>query len=179
MKKQKPILKRTSAIVLSLAMLFSNLDTMLLTSMAMETDTTECASKTLEEDLPAMDEQSTELLLLENDVSLGSETHIERELSDMEEISSESNLQDKEMPTDVDNSISEEAISDETSITEVDTLSDLSDEVIELNTEDNLNSTNMYATKRLIVLSDTSEFDSYNAISVVNYGNLYILTYET
>ena len=179
MKKQKPILKKTSAIVLSLTMLFSNLDTMLLTSMAIETDTTECASNPLEEALPAIDEQSTELLLLENDVSLGSETHIERELSDIEEMSSDSNLQDKETPTDVDNSVSDEIISDETSIKEVDTLSDLSSEVIELNIEDNLNSTNMYATKRLIVLSSTSEFNNYNATSVVNYDNLYILTYET
>lgn len=201
MKKQKYILKRTSAIALSLVMLFSNLDTMLLTSMAMETDATEFSSEIIEEDLPVIDEQSTELFPEGTEDSSELKSYIEKKSSDMEEIAFESNLQDQEMPTDADNVLSEnsesisdetildesildetildETISDETPIKEVDTLFDLSSEVIELNIEDNLNSTNMYATKRLIVLSNTSEFNNHNATSVFNYDNLYILTYET
>jgi len=52
------------------------------------------------------------------------------------------------------------------------------DELAALSGDDELDSESAYATKRLIVLSDTPEFDTYGA-EAVSYGNLYILSYET
>ena len=37
----------------------------------------------------------------------------------------------------------------------------------------------IYNTKRLIVLSNTSKFDNYNAKSVISYDDLYVLSYNT
>ena len=62
-----------------------------------------------------------------------------------------------------------------------DTIDDFSQKISELNKKDDIeeNTKNSYITKRLIVLSDTSEFDNYGAESVVNYDNMHVLQYDT
>lgn len=62
-----------------------------------------------------------------------------------------------------------------------DTIDDFSNELDTLSVDDNLesNESNLYVTKRLIVLSNTDEFETYKANSIVNYGNLYVLQFET
>ena len=57
----------------------------------------------------------------------------------------------------------------------VDTPKELSDEVI---TDENL-TTQVYSAKRLLVTSNTSDFDTFGATQVVKYGNLYVLSYDT
>ena len=61
------------------------------------------------------------------------------------------------------------------------TLDKFSKEIDEVSSNINLTDgdENTYATKRLIVLSDTSEFDNFNAKSVISYDNLYVLSYNT
>lgn len=64
-------------------------------------------------------------------------------------------------------------------ITKLSELKDFSSEIIQLNTSDNLKADNDYTTKRLVVVSETSEFNTYGATSVISYGNLYVLSYKT
>ncbi len=63
----------------------------------------------------------------------------------------------------------------------VDTIDNFSQEISELNENDMLNegTKNIYATKRLIVISKTDTFNNYGAENVVNFGNIYVLQYKT
>ena len=60
----------------------------------------------------------------------------------------------------------------------VDTLDELIEEASAISMDEEY-ADNKYSTKRLIVLSDTPEFDTYNAVSNISYDDLYILSYET
>ena len=57
-------------------------------------------------------------------------------------------------------------------------LDEFSNEVAALVSED-VENDNTYATKRLIVLSNVSDFDTHNAVSTISYDNLYVLSYDT
>ncbi|WP_181899179.1 S8 family serine peptidase [Lachnotalea glycerini] len=56
---------------------------------------------------------------------------------------------------------------------------ELSESVSGLYNETDLDSSSLYTTKTLIVVSDHSDFENCNAIKVINYDNMYILQYET
>lgn len=92
----------------------------------------------------------------------------------------DSTISSEDLTESVETTVTEvsELTEDELAV-EVTSLDELANEVTALSQEDNLDSESVYATKRLIVLSDTSEFDTMEASSVVSYDNLYILSYET
>ena len=71
------------------------------------------------------------------------------------------------------------ATKSETDVIEVNELESFVDEVSILSESDNLDVDSTYATQRLIVVSDTADFDNFNASSVVCYDNIYILSYDT
>lgn len=73
---------------------------------------------------------------------------------------------------------SDDSLRNYTNFTEISSLDGLSETVSTLNTASNLDSSDTYASKRLIVLSDTSDFNAYGA-DVVLYDNMYILSYKT
>lgn len=62
---------------------------------------------------------------------------------------------------------------------ETDSLDEFQEEVLSLNEENPLDSDGRYATKRLIVLSETSDFDNHDAESVIAFDGMYVLSYAS
>ena len=62
---------------------------------------------------------------------------------------------------------------------EADSMDEFQDSVIELNESLELESDGKYASRRLIVLSDTDGFDTYGAESVVSFDGIYLLSYAS
>lgn len=71
-----------------------------------------------------------------------------------------------------------EDIKNATEFTRVNSISELTNEVDTLCTEDISNNVSKYSTKRLVVVSDSPRFDAFGA-KVLSYGNIYILSYNT
>lgn len=78
------------------------------------------------------------------------------------------------------NQNNETKIKDETvNIKETNSLNEFSNNIADLCIDDELTNINTYSTKRLLVLSDEPNFDTVGAISIINFENLYVLSYET
>lgn len=58
-------------------------------------------------------------------------------------------------------------------------LSSFAEEVAELTAEDTYEGNSKYQTKRLIVTSDSDSFDTFGAAETINYGDIFVLAYET
>lgn len=65
---------------------------------------------------------------------------------------------------------------EETAVNEVKSLTEL---VKESTMEGDINSSNKFATQRLIVVSNNNEFDKHDACSVTNFKNIFVLSYDT
>lgn len=77
----------------------------------------------------------------------------------------------------VENNTSEE----DTKKIETNTIDNFSEVLSAVNPDNSLDShkDNIYATKRLIVLSNKADFDNCEAISNISYGNMYVLSYDS
>ena len=62
---------------------------------------------------------------------------------------------------------------------EADSLDEFQDAVTDLNEDLDLELDGKYASRRLIVLSDTDGFDTYGAESVVSFDGIYLLSYAS
>lgn len=71
-----------------------------------------------------------------------------------------------------------EDIKNATEVTRVNSISELTNEVDTLCTEDISNNVSKYSTKRLVVVSNNPRFDAFGA-KVLSYDNIYILSYNT
>lgn len=71
----------------------------------------------------------------------------------------------------------EESLDDDVKIV-TNTIDEFQSEVSNLG-DQHLKSDSQFSTKRLIVISSNEQFENYNPDSVVNYGNLYVLQYNT
>lgn len=130
---------------------------------------------TIQNDIQENTNETYESNDIDNEDILNNETNEEDSSLSEENIENSEEIENEPKLEIVENK--EEEIVEEEIIKEVSTIEDLSTEVSELSANDNLNNENIYTTKRLIVSSNV-EFDVSNTLSVVNYGNLYILTYE-
>lgn len=149
MKNFKSKIKQVLAIILSSAMLLGNVNVYAVDSIILKEEKYD-ESETL------TTEESTEASIIEG--------------TEIESINSESEV-NKSNSTE-----SEEA--NDNAIISTNSLDEFSNEVAALVSED-VETDSTYATKRLIVLSNTSDFDTYNAVSTISYDNLYILSYDT
>ena len=149
MKNFKSKIKQVLAIILSSAMLLGNVNVYAVDSIILKEEKYD-ESETL------TIEESTEASIIEG--------------TEIESINSESEV-NKSNSTE-----SEEA--NDNAIISTNSLDEFSNEVAALVSED-VETDSTYATKRLIVLSNTSDFDTYNAVSTISYDNLYILSYDT
>ena len=149
MKNFKSKIKQVLAIILSSAMLLGNVNVYAVDSIILKEEKYD-ESETL------TTEESTEASIIEE--------------TEIESINSESEVNES------NSTESEEA--NDNAIISTNSLDEFSNEVAALVSED-VETDSTYATKRLIVLSNTSDFDTYNAVSTISYDNLYILSYDT
>lgn len=149
MKNFKSKIKQVLAIILSSAMLLGNVNVYAVDSIILKEENYD-ESETL------TTEESTEASIIEE--------------TEIESINSESEVNES------NSTESEEA--NDNAIISTNSLDEFSNEVAALVSED-VETDSIYATKRLIVLSNISDFDTYNAISTISYDNLYILSYDT
>ena len=149
MKNFKSKIKQVLAIILSSAMLLGNVNVYAVDSIILKEEKYD-ESETL------TIEESTEASIIEE--------------TEIESINSESEVNES-------NSTKTEGTNDN-AIISTNSLDEFSNEVAALVSED-VETDSTYATKRLIVLSNISDFDTYNAVSTISYDNLYILSYDT
>ena len=154
MKSFKPKIKQVFAIVLSSAMLLSNVNVYAVDSVILKEKNYD------EEDAETSIIEETEMESIDSTESIYEET----ESIDSTEIDESSSTESKET---TDNTI-----------ISTNSLDEFSNEVAALVSED-VENDNTYATKRLIVLSNVSDFDTHNAVSTISYDNLYVLSYDT
>ena len=60
---------------------------------------------------------------------------------------------------------------------QTDNIDDFQQKIVELNQNAELESDNIYVSKKLIVISNSSDFETYNAENILAYGNIYVLSY--
>ena len=158
MKNFKSKIKQVLAIVLSSTMLLGNANVYAMDSIIVKEE------KYDDEEI-LNNEEDTENAIIE-------ETEIESidSTESPESINSESEVNES------NSTESEEANGN--AIISTNSLDEFSNEVAALVSED-VETDSTYATKRLIVLSNISDFDTYNAVSTISYDNLYILSYDT
>ena len=149
MKNFKSKIKQVLAIILSSAMLLGNVNVYAVDSIILK-------EEKYDEFETLATEESTEASIIEE--------------TEIESINSESEVNES------NSTESEEA--NDNAIISTNSLDEFSNEVAALVSEDT-ETDSTYATKRLIVLSNTSDFDTYNAVSTISYDNLYILSYDT
>ncbi|MFA9379250.1 MAG: S8 family serine peptidase [Lachnotalea sp.] len=108
------------------------------------------------------------------------------EATDVTEATNETEATDTAEVTDMEEEITQEEdkiktdpeTEDSQEIIEM-TTNELSETVSDLYEDTDLDSTVTYATKTLIVISENSDFENYDASKIINYDTMYILQYDT
>ena len=183
---KKKILKRLLSFLLVFTLTFSNLNTFSTNSFATNSINIEedGDNNNIDNNIDEIEKNNEQKELDKNNINIGVENDL-KEIVIIE--TNEENLKDNFVKKDnlTDKPITIEKIKlDKENIVKVSNLEELSKEIIELNENEisnkkikNYDVENKFTTKRILVLSKNS-FNTYNAINVVNYDDLYILTYE-
>lgn len=109
------------------------------------------------------------------------ETTTETEVADDSETSDDMTTEDTVSGNDIPETETEIETETESEniIQEADNLQEFSDEIANLNQAIDLDSNSYYASKRLLVISNTSEFDTCGAESAISLDTLYVLQYAS
>ena len=144
-------------------------------------------SNATEEDVSASNEND-----VNNEDTVDTEEKTENQVSVKETVKNEQQLNDEETSvngdavndrdtTDDEKNIGDNTSEEDTKKIETHSIDNFSEVLSTVDTDNSLDShkDNIYATKRLIVLSDKAEFDNCEATSNISYGNVYVLSYDS
>ena len=172
MKNLQTKIKQVLAITLSSTMLLSNINVYAMDSIILK-------EEKYDEFETLNNEESTETSIIEETVGteLTNSTKSNNLDAELSNTTNDTDISNTETALETD-TYDTETVNESTSIS-TNNLDEFANEISILCEDDNLEENNRYATKRLLVTSNTPDFDNYNADSITHYDNLYVLQYAS